>query len=244
MCRMVGVVFRSKFPAEVLEDLKEVARTGRIPEHAEPGHRDGWGVVSYIKEMPIYLERRADPIFEDKHYAPMILQTAKLPGPNILIAHARASSGTPASIPNTHPFIAGGLVLAHNGTIYDFDVRTKHRVAGDTDSEKLLMMLADQMDDDGDQKAALKSVIKNEVLPREFTGAVLLVSDGEMLYAYRDHALKKSPNYYDLRVAKFLDYVVVYQETLMTMPPDAFQVKKGELVTIDLNLNVTREMVR
>ena len=129
MCRMAGVVFRSTFPAEVLEDLREVARTGRIPDEPEPGHRDGWGVVSFVGGVPIFLERRADPIFDDKHFDPAVKQAAKLHRPNILIAHARAISGTPATIPNTHPCVVHGVLLAHNGTQLRFDPKAPHTPA-------------------------------------------------------------------------------------------------------------------
>lgn len=244
MCRMVGVVFRSAFPAEVLEDLREVARTGRIPDEPEPGHRDGWGMVSFVNGVPIYLERRAEPMFEDKHFDPAVKQAAKLHRPNILVAHARASSGTPATIPNTHPFVAEGVVLAHNGTILDFDARTIHRPAGDTDSERLTMALADRLHRTGDLKSALKSTIVEEVLTHEFSAAILLVSDGKQLHAYRDFGPKRSASYYDLRIARFPDHIVAYQETTMKPPENVYQVKKGELVTIGLDLEMRKETVR
>ncbi|OGS42669.1 MAG: hypothetical protein A3K67_05540 [Euryarchaeota archaeon RBG_16_62_10] len=244
MCRMAGVVFRSTFPAEVLEDLREVARTGRIPDEPEPGHRDGWGVVSFVGGVPIYLERRADPIFDDKHFDPAVKQAAKLHRPNILIAHARASSGTPATIPNTHPFVVDGVVLAHNGTIFDFDAKTAHTPAGDTDSEKLAMALADRLHRTGDLRTSFKSAIVDEVLTREFSAAILLVSDGKQLLAYRDYGPKRSASYYDLKIARFTDHIVVYQETAMRTPENVYQVKKGELVTIGLDLEMRKETVR
>ncbi|MGQ9586906.1 MAG: class II glutamine amidotransferase [Thermoplasmata archaeon] len=243
MCRMVGVVFRGEFPAEVLMDLKEVARVGKIPGEKEPGHKDGWGIVSFVGGSPIYMERRFDAVFEDHHFEPAVRQVAKLPRPNILVAHARASSGTPATMANTHPFIAGGIVLAHNGTVFDYEPRTRYKPIGDTDSEKLLMSLAEKMDDKGHLKEAFKSLVIEDIATRRISGAVLLVTDGKELCGFRDYAPDRSATYYNLYLMRRSDHIVVFQETLLDFKDSAQQVKKGELVTVDMDLNVARELI-
>jgi len=243
MCRMVGVVFRGVFPAEVLTDLKEVARVGKIPGEKEPGHKDGWGIVSFVGGSPIYMERRIDAVFEDHHFEPAVGQVAKLPRPNILLAHARASSGTPAIMANTHPFISRGIVLAHNGTVFDYEPRTRHKPVGDTDSEKLLISLAEKMEDRGHLKEAMKSLVLEDIAPRKISGAVLLVTDGKELCGFRDYAPDRSASYYTLRFLRRPDHVVFFQETLLDLKDSVQQVKKGELVTVDIDLNVAREQI-
>lgn len=241
MCRMVGVVFREQFPSEVLLDLREVARVGKIPGEKEAGHRDGWGMASFANGSPIYMERRPDAIFEDHHFEPAVRQVAKLSRPNILIAHARASSGSPASISNTHPFMARGLLLAHNGTVFDYRAKTRYVPHGDTESENLLMSLAERMDSVGDLGKALRSLILEDILVRKFSGAVLLVSDGVRLYGYRDYAPDRSAEYYNLKVLRRPDYVLLYQETLLELDKSAQKVNKGELIAVGTDMKVTSE---
>ncbi len=168
----------------------------------------------------------------------------RLDSPNILIAHARAASTGGATLPNTHPFVVGGIVLAHNGTIKNFDPVTKFKPKGETDSERLLLVLADRFEEKGDFRSALKSLITDDILRRKFSAAIMLVSDGKNLYGYRDYSDSRKASYYDLRIAKCEDYVSLFQETYLGYDARTTRVKKGELVSIGLDLKIRREMLR
>jgi predicted glutamine amidotransferase len=243
MCRMLGVVFRGKFPTASLRDLRHISATGRIPDEPQPGHRDGWGIVSFREGIPFYVRRSPKPASKDSAFDAALKEIPKLEPPNILIAHARALSQGVASIQNTHPFIMDDLVLAHNGTMFDFRPRTHHKPVGETDSELLMALLADKMDKKRDLRDAVISLIKDDILKNKFSAAILLISDGRKLYAYRDYASGRSPEYYDLRIARSADWVVLFQESRMSYDCELPRVRKGELVIVDLNLNIEREML-
>lgn len=243
MCRMVGIVFRRDFPTDTLDDLRHVAEVGRIPGEEEPGHRDGWGIVSFRSGSPRYIGRSPRPLHLDPSFDSALADVVKLEPPNILIAHARAASAGGATLPNTHPFIVNDIVVGHNGTITDFHPETKRTPKGETDSERLALLLGDRMDELGALKTALKSVILDDLASKEFTAAILLVSDGQRLYGYRDFANQDRADYYDLRIAKCEGYVALFQESLAGYCGRVSRVKKGELVSIDLDLTVKREML-
>jgi len=244
MCRMVGVVFRDRFPLGTLTDLRHVSERGKIPGEKELGHKDGWGIVSFRSGSPRYIGRSTRPAFIDPSFDSALEDIPELDSPNILIAHARAASAGGVTLPNTHPFVVGGVVLAHNGTIKHFDPATKLKPKGDTDSERLLLVLTDRLEEMGDVKSALKSLVRDDILRHKFSAAVLLVSDGKNLYGYRDYSDSRKAWYYDLRIAKFEEYVSLFQETCLGYDARTIRVKKGELVSVGLDLKVRREMLR
>jgi len=242
MCRMVGVVFKDDFPLGTLVDLRHVSQVGRVPGNKEPGHRDGWGIVSFRGGNPRYIGRSPREAFLDPSYDSALEDIPALEAPNIVIAHVRAASKGGVALVNTHPFIVDGIVLGHNGTVHDFQPATSRKPKGDSDTERLLLLLADRMEEKGDIKTALKSVISEDIAEHKFSAAVLMVSDGKVLLGYRDYT--KWPEYYDLRIAKCGSYVSLFQESCLGYGVRTSQVKKGQLVSVGLDLNVRREMVR
>jgi predicted glutamine amidotransferase len=168
----------------------------------------------------------------------------KMSPPNILIAHARAASKGGAKMENTHPFVVDGIALGHNGTVYDVVPPKDMKPKGGTDSEVLAMMVAERFDEKRDLKSALRSVILEDIVTRRFTAAVLLVSDGRILCGYRDFTDEAKRDYYALKISRCSDYVVLFQETHMGYSGDIAEVDKGEMVSVSLDLSVTRETVR
>jgi predicted glutamine amidotransferase len=160
--------------------------------------------------------------------------------PNIVIAHARKGSEGEISMENTHPFISEGLVFAHNGTVREFSPKTNHKPKGRTDSERILMLLADKFVEHGDLGSALRTLITAELRTYEYSAKIFLVSDGKRLYGYREYSDPKSDWYYMLKVARSEDSVVLFQEVEdeSSVGGDVREVKNGELVAVDLGLNV------
>ena len=243
MCRMLGVVFKGVFPILSLADLRDVSKTGKIPDEERLGHRDGWGIAAFRNGSPYYVERSAGWAAQDPAFDLAMKDIKKVDKPNILIAHVRALSKGVASIPNTHPFIMDGLVLGHNGTLESFRPQTRHKPVGETDSEQLVAKLADRVETTRNIRSAVRSLIKEDVGDHEFSALILLISDGRRLYGYRDYGTGKSPEYYDLRIARSADSVILFQETRMNYDCELPRIRKGELVVVDLDLNIERELL-
>jgi predicted glutamine amidotransferase len=243
MCRMVGVVFRREFPMGILDDLCRLSEIGTIPGEEEKGHRDGWGLVSFRGGSPWYIGRSARPLFMDSSFDAAVQEAVRLTVPNILIAHARAASSGAASLVNTHPFVVNGLVVAHNGTIKNYNPITRAKPKGETDSERLALVLADRYEETGNVESAIEAVVRNDIQKHEFSAAILLVSDGNVLCGYRDYSDENKSGYYDLNISVCKDHVALYQETLTGYGDEVSEVKKGELVTIDMHLGIARKML-
>ncbi|MCJ7562680.1 MAG: class II glutamine amidotransferase [Thermoplasmata archaeon] len=240
MCRMIGGVFRDKFPIGALKDLQHVSELGEVPDRGteELGHRDGWGIVTFSSGSSKLLGKSERPMHLDPSFDAALEDVAKLEGPNILIAHARRGSEGSLSLANTHPFISDGIVFAHNGTVKKFHPNTSSNPLGQTDSERVFMTLLDRLDEKKSMTSAIETLVKEDVRGHEFTGLMLLISDGKKLYGYRGYSQEKDSWYYTMNVSKCPDEVIVYQQTHMGYAPPIDEVKNGELVTVDLDLNV------
>lgn len=241
MCRMVGVVFRHEFPIGTLNDLRHVSEVGRIPGREVQGHRDGWGMVSFRNGSPWYIGRSVREAYLDPSYDSALKDAGALQGPNILIAHVRALSRGEATLPNTHPFILGDLVLAHNGTIKGFHSKTSEKPKGATDSELLLLRLSDLVRQERDLRSAIRALVREDIRKHEYTAAMLLISDGRTLYGYRDFSEGSPAEYYDMRISRSSDCVVLFQESYFGYGGDVSQVQNGELVSVSLDLSTRRE---
>ncbi len=245
MCRMVGVVFRSRFPMESLHALREVARTGRIPEEEELGHRDGWGIVAFTGGSPTQIGKSERPAHVDPSFDSAMGDAEGIEPPSILIAHVRAASAGSVSLKNTHPFIAGPLVLAHNGTVNGAIPSAAQSPKGETDSEKLLMLLADRYAVTGDLDSAVVTLVNEDLKDATFRGMILMVSDGENLIGFRKVNEPSWEWYYKLRLAVGSTDVMMYQEVSdgCAVGGQTSEVEDGELVTVGLDLGVTRRKI-
>lgn len=245
MCRMVGVVFRDRLDPEAFRDLRHVAETGKVPDQGDelPGHRDGWGVVSFMAGSPIYVGRSEREMHLDPSYDSALCGAAKLIGPNIVIAHARRGSEGSRSMANTHPFVSDSIAFAHNGTVRSFHPATSRKAKGQTDSERLFMAFMERHDEKKDLKRALRSLILEDVAGHEYTAVILMISDGRSLVGYRGYADERDAWYYGLKVSRCPSAVTLFQETVHGYAGEVDEARNGEMVTVGLDLSVETEKV-
>jgi glutamine amidotransferase len=110
-------------------------------------HGHGWGVAEHPNGLPI-VERQAWAAYHGEHFK----KHAPRVSSHSVIAHVRRATVGPASLENTHPFVHGRWLFAHNGTVPRFEeVRVPmleamdplHRdeIRGSTDSEHVFRYL-------------------------------------------------------------------------------------------------------
>jgi len=242
---MVGSVFRGRYPLGILRDLQHVSEVGLVVDQGDepPGHRDGWGIVSFRNNTPWYLGRSERPMHLDPSFDAAFANIRSLEGPNVLIAHARRGSEGSRALENTHPFVEDGLVFAHNGTVKKFAPQTMHRPKGQTDSERLFAALLDRLDGEASLRSAVKSLIREDVAGHEYSAVILLISDGRTLLGYRGYGDERNAWYYDLRVSVCPEIITVFQETRAGYSGEVIQLQNGEMVSVNLEMEVEREMV-
>jgi glutamine amidotransferase len=148
MCRLYG--FRGTEPTRLECSLVRaqnalMAQSRRDREGLTHGH--GWGVAEHPDGVP-FVEKQAWAAYHGEHFK----KTAARLYSRAAIAHVRRATVGPASLENTHPFVHGVWLFAHNGTVPNFErVRERllpeldepHRseIHGTTDSEHVFRYL-------------------------------------------------------------------------------------------------------
>ncbi|MDX1422100.1 MAG: class II glutamine amidotransferase [Kiloniellales bacterium] len=148
MCRLYG--FRANEPTKLECSLVRaqnalMAQSVRDRENLTHGH--GWGVAEHPDGVP-FVEKQAWAAYHGEHFK----KTAARLYSRAAIAHVRRATVGPPSLENTHPFVHGLWLFAHNGTVPNFDqVRERllpaldevHRseIHGSTDSEHIFRYL-------------------------------------------------------------------------------------------------------
>jgi len=183
MCRLFALIAeRSRSPE--LPDLMEQFRA------QSKQHPHGWGIGWYFYGGP-QVEKSPTAAFED----PQFMTTCMSADSNIVLAHIRKSSGTPRTPENTHPFVYGKYIFAHNGSVHaKTELRdlmpheVRNRIQGQTDSEQLFYWILHHVDlRKGDVVAGIKDAIEHIKANKgpETSAFNFIMTDGEKVYAYR-----------------------------------------------------------
>lgn len=163
---------------------------------------DGTGIGWFDGDGRPRVEKQPDPAYDD----PAFTQTARTATSRTFVAHVRLATTGAHTVDNTHPFLADGRLMAHNGGFGDLDAIDaelgdyRRLVHGDTDSERFLALITKRTDEhDGDVSAGITSaagwIAAN--LPM-YSLNLVLIEDGELwALRYPDqralHVLARSP---------------------------------------------------
>lgn len=202
MCRIFG--FRSVIPSMVHRSLVEAENALCTQSRRHP---DGWGVAYYVDGSPHVVKSAASALSDA-----LFQKVSNIVSSETVIAHIRKATVGPTTILNSHPFQYGRWILAHNGTIPEFDtVRAKLHaliaprllrfILGETDSEVIFFLFLTELSKYGklcdaigsnEVALALRETVarvreiadtRPNVAPAALT---LLVSDGTNLVATRN----------------------------------------------------------
>lgn len=221
MCRLVGVVASELTEFGVV--LKEAPRSlARLSAQ----HPDGWGIAAHghIDTIPPpsahgpqggggwRVHKGTNPAGECEHFLDLASRSAG----TVLIAHVRQKTVGPTSVENTHPFVQGAWVFAHNGTLTDHaSLRVKTsperlaEIRGSTDSEALFAYLLTRLDERGVSHIGSSATARDEAtrvialataeLRAAKAGAFnFLLSDGNSCFVHRFgrtlFLLERTPN--------------------------------------------------
>lgn len=162
-------------------------------------HGHGWGIADYSNGLPI-VEKQVWAAFHGEHFA----RKAARVYARTAVAHVRRATVGGTSIENTHPFVHGRWIFAHNGTLPNFDrMRFKmleqmdplHRseIRGTTDSEhvfRYLLSLFLRHPEDGlmaSVRHGLEQIVNwcADVDPDARVGLNVVLTDGEQLIGSR-----------------------------------------------------------
>ena len=189
MCELFGISSSRKIPVNDL--LREFF------SHSDK-HPNGWGMATFfggslsIEKEPAQASRSV--YLKERLSHRMEVST--------LLAHIRFATIGNMEYDNSHPFVkrdatGRSWVLIHNGTIFDYPPLGpyQYRQDGETDSERILLYLVDEIDrrqaaagrglDAGERCALLEELIA-EMSPGNKLNLILY--DGELMYVHTNYA--------------------------------------------------------
>ncbi len=200
MCRLYA--FRANEPTRVECGLVRAQNALMRQSQGDAeglAHGHGWGVADYPDGVPM-VEKQTWAAFHGEHFA----KSAARVYAHTVIAHVRRATVGPPSIENTHPFVLGRFIFAHNGTIPRFsELRERllehtdplHRaeIKGQTDSEHLFHFLltlwshGPQIDLLETLRRGLAEVVGwcQDIDPTRAVGLNVVLSDGDNLVGAR-----------------------------------------------------------
>ncbi|MDH3916631.1 MAG: class II glutamine amidotransferase [Rhodospirillales bacterium] len=148
MCRLYG--FRANEPTKVecsLVHAQNALMAQSRRDLAGLTHGHGWGAAEHPDGVPL-VEKQAWAAYHGERFK----KTAARVYARTVVAHVRRATVGPPALVNTHPFVHGVWLFAHNGTVPNFDrLRDRliealdplHRneIRGTTDSEHVFRYL-------------------------------------------------------------------------------------------------------
>ncbi len=182
-----------------------VVQSLKALESAASTNGDGFGLGWYGDHEEPGLYREVRPAWSDENLHHLCRNISS----RLFFAHVRASTGTPTTRPNCHPFGYGRWMFMHNGQIGDWSLIRRQVEAmipdafygarvGTTDSEAVFLAILGDGGGDDPIGATERTLARLTELVREsgtteplrFTAAI---TDGRDLYAFR-YANNVSPN--------------------------------------------------
>jgi glutamine amidotransferase len=204
MCRLYGQ--RAPDAASAAEPLCSSHNALRFQAHAHP---HGWGVGWWSEGRP-QVVRGLLPAHRDQAFC----EASHAARSRVILAHVRDASVGPVREENTHPFVCGGWLFAHNGTVAryrrsarvraaieaEIDPALRRQLRGDTDSERVFFVFLSRLRRRAPGSGSPATLGQVRRALAETTAAVariadrgaarpstlnLLVSDGRLLAAVR-----------------------------------------------------------
>ena len=186
MCRLLAVV--SSEATDFRFGLRDAPRSLAA---LSPQHPDGWGIAVH-GHHGWELHKHAACAHTDSRFDDLAATARGV----LLVAHVRKRTVGPIGIANTHPFLRGSWVFAHNGTIEDLaylEARTsperRAEIVGQTDSELLLAWLLTVIDAAGPtteaRDRALAVAMYEATASPKLGAANFLLCDGTTMWAHR-----------------------------------------------------------
>jgi len=230
MCRMMLYISKEKdvISKKYTDAFVKIAKDGLSKKCNMGPHGDGYGIV-FMKGEEVMLYKSTRPIWESGVPA--------IPA-NLILIHARKKSKGSKSIRNIHPFILNDLILAHNGNIHLFNKKPNlYKPHGETDSETLAALLAEEYHFTENVLVAIKNIID---FVESFTALNLIVISLRELKAIVVNLYNVYPvncnKYYVMWLKKEGDTIIISSEPLDQEDWMPLSTEREKLVIVEIPL--------
>lgn len=195
MCRLFGLVANKE--VEIRFSMFEAINSF---EKQSENNSDGWGIGWYEDGIPKVVKYG-----ECARDSERFKGTVEEVWAKIVIAHVRRASSGSKSDENSHPFIYGNWIFAHNGTVTEDIIKSMLKSPYDEnftsepiDSEVYFRFIMQSIEEEGDILEGIKKAVNVVEKEANDGGANFLLSNGKDLYGFRCgntlHYLVRDPN--------------------------------------------------
>jgi predicted glutamine amidotransferase len=241
--------------------LLEAPDSLAVQSRREP---DGTGLGVFDEQGRPHVLRHPIAAYEDRAFA----EEAREVRSRTFLAHVRFASTGGLSIDNTHPFVLDDRLLAHNGVIQDLDALdarlgdARSLVHGETDSERFFALVtAEGRATGGDVTAALTSAARWVADNLRLYALNIILTTASELWALRYPATHELLVLERTAHGRHLDHAsaagsirvrsgdlaeapaVIVATERMDEDPGWYGLAPGELLHVDGELNVRREVI-
>ena len=213
--------------SRLVMSFRNLASCGMTPPNSKPGHSDGWGMVTWIDDAPVYLGREPTDAFRDEKYAMACEKLKQLHQSSPVLVHLRKASVGLKVQKNTHPFLVHDWAFAHNGTIRKLGLKFT------TDSQWFFESLMKIYEKNEDMTQSIQEQVHAVRETYPYSSITFVLSNGKVLYAYRD--CTKYYDYYGMYFTQTDNAIVLCQEKFFDS--DWKALGNGELLKINPGLN-------
>ena len=253
MCRLFGL-HSGRTPARARFWLLDAPDSLALQSCGNP---DGFGVGTFEPDGSPDVDKAPEPAAGHD----LFVREAAEECSRTYVAHVRHASTGALSHANTHPFERDGRLFAHNGVLA-MDPDRPFEVEGETDSEWLFAVITDAIADaGGDVGAGIRAATRDLAATTELYSLnfVLTTADDVWALRYPEHnelfVLERRPDGQPIddvsgetgmrvNCAEAAEQpTVVIASERMDADPRWQPVAPGELVHVDADLNVTRELI-
>jgi predicted glutamine amidotransferase len=217
---MLAVVPRNNTSLEsgLLQEFRQLAKSGKVPAGEKPGHRDGWGMVVWQDGKPEYLGREPTDALRDKKFDEACKKIDDRKLKSHLLLHLRKASVGANTRENTHPFIFDNWAFAHNGTIYNIPHKD-----GVTDSQTFFEKIM-QRSEEKEMSTAIADCVLEMREKYKYSSITFLLSNGSDLFAYRE--ARRWKNYSRIYFTTINNRLVISQEKFFESDWDELENKQ------------------
>jgi predicted glutamine amidotransferase len=261
MCRLFGL-HAGREPATATFWMLDAPGSLLSQSHRNP---DGFGIGTFEPDGSPEVDKA--PLAA--HVAELFAREAREERSTTYIAHLRYASVGELTLENTHPFVLDGRIFGHNGIVGELD-RVEEQLGdlrsellGTTDSERLFALVTRHVrDHGGDVRAGIVSAARWLAAEVELYSVNFVMATADELWALRypesnelwlleragedRGSLDEHGTMGEMAVqvpAAAGRPVVLVASEVMDDDPRWRPVEPGELVHVDADLRVTRELV-
>ena len=231
-CRMV--VACGKFPnSKLFDSFKLVALNRNEQEKHELNenncnfvHGDGWGIVLGKHGRLVEFYKNAIACWRDSRF----LQYYNFDADFVVMHARRKSPASPVRLSYVQPFEGKGWYFCHNGTIYDFELKTV------SDSEQFFTKLLSKLERETDVKKAIKDTL-GEI--RSYSALNFILFNEEEAYILRKFGKtrkgKEYPRYYAMKYLWKENYTIISSERLQPISRSWEEMENGALFRVGIS---------